>query len=419
MVERGLVIARRPADAYALTSRLAELERRLGDPTASIASYKRALGLAQSDVDICHAWIGVAAGVRLLGAYDDGIAALAEAEPIARAEGLDNALSQIHFYRGNLYFGAGKVDDCLAEQQRTLEHAEKADDALWQARALGGLGDAHYARGRIGTALDYFRRCIALCQEHGFGRVEVGNRFMVGVTRRYMNELEDAYSDVLAAIDMADKVGDRRALMYARNLEGEFLIDRGEPERAEKPLAKGLELADAIGNRRYKPYLMHHLARCLISVGRNSEAETLLAEAMAICRDSGVQFIAPRVLGATARAVKDAGARDAALDEGERILAGGCTAHNHLWFYREAIDACLAADDWDAVLRYAAGLEQFTAPEPLPWADFFIARGRALAAYGRGQRDETTMGEIRRLFDEAERIGLKIALPALEAALGA
>ena len=55
---------------------------------------------------------------------------------------------------------------------------------------------------------------------------------------------------------------------------------------------------------------------------------------------------------------------------------------------------------------------------PLPWSDFFIARGRALAAHGSGKRDDETMQELRRLRDEADRDGLKTASPAIEEAIG-
>lgn len=67
----------------------------------------------------------------------------------------------------------------------------------------------------------------------------------------------------------------------------------------------------------------------------------------------------------------------------------------------------------------AAALEDYTRADPLPWSDFFIARARVLAAYGREKRDYATMQELKRLRDEAERIGLKTALPALEEALAA
>ena len=74
-------------------------------------------------------------------------------------------------------------------------------------------------------------------------------------------------------------------------------------------------------------------------------------------------------------------------------------------------------DDWPRVERYAAALESYTRGQPAPWADFYIARGRALAAFGRGARSEKTLGEIARLRDEAEEVGLRIAVPALDAAL--
>ena len=63
-------------------------------------------------------------------------------------------------------------------------------------------------------------------------------------------------------------------------------------------------------------------------------------------------------------------------------------------------------------------LEDYTRPEPLSWCDFFIVRGRVLAAWGRGRRDAEALAELRRLREEAERTGFIIALPALEAALG-
>ena len=63
-------------------------------------------------------------------------------------------------------------------------------------------------------------------------------------------------------------------------------------------------------------------------------------------------------------------------------------------------------------------LEDFTRDEPYLWSTFFAARGRALAAWGRGRRDAEALAELRRLREEAERTGFMTAIPALEAALG-
>ena len=83
------------------------------------------------------------------------------------------------------------------------------------------------------------------------------------------------------------------------------------------------------------------------------------------------------------------------------------------------IEGALEREEWEAADRYAAALEKFTRAEPLPRSDFFIARGRALVAHGRGGCDNATMEELKLLRGEAEQIGLKLALPALEEALAA
>ncbi len=79
----------------------------------------------------------------------------------------------------------------------------------------------------------------------------------------------------------------------------------------------------------------------------------------------------------------------------------------------------LSEGDWDQAERYAAALEDFTRPEPLPWSEFFIARGRALATWGRGRREPELVAELQRLRSEAERLSLTTALPALDQALKA
>lgn len=81
------------------------------------------------------------------------------------------------------------------------------------------------------------------------------------------------------------------------------------------------------------------------------------------------------------------------------------------------MDTCLQTGEWDEVDRYAQALEDYTSAEPLPYADFLIARGRALAAFGRGKRDDATMQELQRLRDEGERVGRKIAIRELKKAL--
>lgn len=82
------------------------------------------------------------------------------------------------------------------------------------------------------------------------------------------------------------------------------------------------------------------------------------------------------------------------------------------------MEAALAERNWPEALRYAAALEAYTAKEPLPWSDFYIARARALAACGEktpGPDQVTVIASLRELAREA---GLLTAIPAMDQVLG-
>jgi hypothetical protein len=125
------------------------------------------------------------------------------------------------------------------------------------------------------------------------------------------------------------------------------------------------------------------------------------------------------LLGLMALAAEDRVLRERALAEGEALLAASSVSHNHLLFRKDAIDACLAAGDWDDAVRHADALEEFACEEPLPWTRFVAARGRALAVCGQGNTDDRLTSELRRLCGEGETLGLRIAVPAIRMALNA
>ena len=124
-------------------------------------------------------------------------------------------------------------------------------------------------------------------------------------------------------------------------------------------------------------------------------------------------YMLPWGLGVQALITSDAGERAAALAEGEAILAAGAVSHNFVFFNRYAMEASLAANDWAGAERYAARLEAALESEPLPMTDFLVARGRALAAAGRGRKDAR---ELERLIAAAREVQWRAVIPALGAA---
>jgi hypothetical protein len=98
------------------------------------------------------------------------------------------------------------------------------------------------------------------------------------------------------------------------------------------------------------------------------------------------------------------------------MVEAGSPAHNRLYFCRGAIEASVEHRDWAATLRYADLLERQFSAEPPAFVDFLVARARAVAAVGRGQRDPALRLEVLRLLAAARESRYLLLLAALEAA---
>jgi tetratricopeptide (TPR) repeat protein len=316
-------------------------------------------------------------------------------------------LARLHHLRGNIFFPLGNIEGCREEHERGLDYARRSRSPEAEARALGGLADAAYAQGRMRTAFDYFSRCVALCREHGFGRIEVANRSMIGFSRLYLGEAREAREDGDTAARAAALVGQPRAELLGETM-GAF---------ACYELADYDALARQLGARRFEAQALEMEARMLLDTGRRAEAATVLREALAICKEAGTQFCGPKVTSALSRAVEDSRERAQLLAEGKEMLSRGAVGHNHLWFYRDAIEALLAAGDPDGALGYVIALEDYARAEPLSWSDLFAARGRALAAALRGGAHGGVRDELVRIRTALRETGLEAFRPAVDAVL--
>jgi hypothetical protein len=127
-------------------------------------------------------------------------------------------------------------------------------------------------------------------------------------------------------------------------------------------------------------------------------------------------FMGPMALGLVALATEDAQERMTALSEAEVLLDRGAVSHNHLLFRKDAIEACLEASARDLAEHHASALETYTREESPPWTDFFVARGGALSAYGRGRPNSVLFSEFAQLSAEGERLGFLLARQAIERA---
>jgi class 3 adenylate cyclase/tetratricopeptide (TPR) repeat protein len=418
LAERGFSIAD-DAARHALACRRGALLLDLGRTAESIDAFENALALAETDGQRCQAWIGLAGGLRVADRYDEALDALDRAEAVAADRQSDIDLAHIHYLRGNLCFPLGRIDDCRRAHELALDHARRAGSAEAEARALSGLGDAHYAAGRMLTAGAYFEDCVALAAEHGFGRIEVANRSMAALTRLFACDLDAALAGARQAIEAAVAVGHQRAEMVANEIAHLVLFETGDLDQAEIRSGRALELSRRLGARRFEAEDLTFLAQIRRCRGQRTDALALLDQALAISREVGMEYIGALILAEIAATTDDGAQREAALAEGEAELDRGAVSHAYLWFYRCAMDVRLENGDWAAAERLAQAFADYAQIEPTPWSEFYVARARALAAWGKGLRTDAVVAELNRLAALAARHRLGRALIALKQVVAA
>ena len=418
LVGRGLEIASDTMQ-FDLSCLQGELLRLFGSAQESIEAYRRAHQIADDDIDACKALVGVAEGHGISGEYQELIEVLRIAEDLAKVHGLTLELARIYRMWAGVYFFRGETEACLETSLEYLKYAREAGSPEEESRALSALGDAEYNRGRFLSAYNYFDQCIHLARAHGFGRVIAVNLAMRAYGSQWLNEVESSAADSRAALELARITHDLWAEVITLAIGGRLWAELGDPVEGKEWVAKGLDISRHMRSKLMEGLCVYITARNAALEGNFLEVCKLAEETMSILRktESGMTFHGPGVLGLLAIATEDAEQRRMALGEAESMLGEGSVGHNHLDFYEDAMETSLRMAEWDEVDRYAQALEDYTRPEPLPRSDFFIARGRALAAHGRGNRDRAIMTELQHLHDEAESIGLKFVLPALETAL--
>lgn len=365
----------------------------------------------------CDLQIDLARNLANLDRFDDAFNTLERAEHLARDLDDPLRLSMILHNRGNLWFPLGRIDKCLADQELSRAEAQRGHSVAMEARALGGLCDAHYLQGQIVTAHARAEEAVRLAEENGLKGVLAGYLGMRGLTRGYLLRLSDAIADTFRSVEIAEDLSRYRSAVVSLQIGGYFLLETGDQAAAKAALVRGLDLAHDKELGRFEPISLLFLAKIHWSEGNHEQARLEAEKAKRISEMTAPNFTSPWVIGTLLGLATTNEQREALCAEAEQRLRDGCVSHNHLWFHRDAIDTWLSAGDAGAALRHADSLEQYTADEPLPWSNFYIRRARALAKLQVGDDVPSARREVEALIAQAHETGLLAALPMMNAAL--
>lgn len=403
LIIRGRQIATDADDKFNLACAEGEVLVDLGRARESLAAFAAAETFAAQPKQFARARYGHAAALRLLDQIDEALRLLEGAEAAAGTAGSAEMLARVHHLRGNLYFPIGRISDCLTEQTAAHRAAEETGSPELEALALGGLGDAEYANNLYLSALDHFRRCVAVASAHGLGRIQVANGGMVAITQLMCGDFADAYQMALANIEAAQRVGHARAEIITRHAAFFAQYFAGNLAAALEHIEKAQELTKQIGVKRFEPENIAFEAKVAIRMGQRAHAMSLAERALSLCDRTAFSYVAPTIFGVIAETAEKPQRRKWALAQGEQLLAGETLSHNHFYFRCSIIDSSLARGEWAEAERHADALEATFAKEPTPFIQFVIERARLLTRSGRDGRPDPSA--LAKLAAEGRKLG--------------
>jgi class 3 adenylate cyclase/tetratricopeptide (TPR) repeat protein len=413
--ERGVQLAESDTQLVALSLQAGHLRLDLGSPRDACDRFAAALAKATGPSERGEAEFGMAAALRITDDLAGAEQALDRAQAAAESAELTALASRCHHMRGNLLFPRGRVDECMAEHRRALALAERAQSPELVARAMGGLADAYYAQGRMRSASEALVRCIEAARRAGAGAVEIANRPMAAIAECHLLDLATARESGETAVALARQAQNRRAELIS--LHGLIMgaIEADDPERGLPHVDRANQIVTELEAWRFHSENQIFAAQLQVAAGNRPYAIEIARGAVEHARQHALHFMGAAILGIGANITDQPAERDAWLAEGESLLAVQTLGHNHLFYRRFAIEACLAAGRPDEARRHAAELARFTAAEPMPFTDLVVERAGLLADALDGRLTAEGRPRLAELAARAERTGYRrLAVPMRE-----
>jgi len=416
LVNKASALAREPLLLHKSSILLGELLLQLGRTHDALTAYREALDFAIDQNGHGSAWIGIASALRIMDRYEEALEALEHAESALGDSADLETRARIQTLRGNLCFPLGRLDACMQAHEQAHRFAMQAQSHLEIARALSGLGDAYYQRGKILTARQHFAQCIKEARDHGLVGVLLSNLPMLAVTNSYCGDVIASRDSCREGLELARRVGDLRGELLVHLTMASGLLPQAQLDDCRQHARQALKLAQQLGARRFEAECMGYVAQTMIPEDP-AQALQLTKDALRLGRETGMSYCGPVLLSIVARLTPIGPERAGALTEGEELLAAGCVSHSYFEFYGNAIEASLQEREWPSVRRYADGLATYTSGEPLPWTDMLIKRARLLADVGEKGMSKQTRAGLESVREECRRMNAGLALVAIDAAL--
>ena len=278
-------------------------------------AWRRAAAAGQADALAAGA-VGLMRLHEHLGRWHEGLALLAEAEPVLALR--PSTLGVLRFCQATLAFRASQYAQAESLARQALHSLRRSGGPGLHTGATNLLGLALWQLGRLAPAARCFGQALAQARaladplgESAF----LSNAALVAKAR-------GRYDEALAMLEQAIAVKRAHAeavdLVASYNNLGNLYRTQGRPLQAISTLQAGLAALGTERRGRFRSYLLANLALAQFDAGRPAEAEALCAQAHEAIQEGGEPSLAASVDSLLARIV---GARGE-WARAQQLLAG-------------------------------------------------------------------------------------------------
>ncbi|MEM8852430.1 MAG: AAA family ATPase [Pseudomonadota bacterium] len=333
-VEAGLPRATDNGTRARLLFCRANVNREFGESDVALKDYGAAIALAE-DADLkVQIALKMWAVRKYLGAFDQARDDLATAASLAEGAKLSSATrSELAQEMGDAAFQEGDGAKCLAHNQTAFAIAEEAGLVVQQVRALGGIGDAHYARLNLDAALTSFTECVALATAHELHGLANAHLPMVAISRLYVEAGTPPLEDAAMAAEQSRMGHNLRSEILALCAMSEIQAFAADREGLETSTERMAALIGDGSNRFRRDFDLC----CAFRDWLRGDPANSLQRAEAYIAEHQDPYLAPEMAGLAAVLTPDRKRALAAIEMGRRILKTGAVAHSFLAFHHFAM----------------------------------------------------------------------------------
>jgi class 3 adenylate cyclase/tetratricopeptide (TPR) repeat protein len=176
--------------------------------------------------------------------------------------------------------------------RRALSLAGNIDRwAVREARALAGMGEAHYWLGEYPRAVEVLEQAVDLGSRHDDDfTLALALRFLGDISINVDADLDRAEALLHRSLEAAERLGDPRAISRTLLFAGWVPWTRNELEPAEAIWRRALEIAEANADRWAQVRSLVSLSIVIADLDRLDEATEMIERAREVAVDMGDRF---------------------------------------------------------------------------------------------------------------------------------